>query len=115
MNTYFLKTFILACIFLNTFQNVYSQCAYPQCPVVINEIMVSPAGDASANSLYNGDTLNGGDPTMGAEWIELYNTDPCHNIDIGCCFLAFKTSTGTETNWGSFLFPGGTQNPSKWT
>jgi|GEM_PF-1737660 len=109
MSTFFYKIILLACTFFIASDDIYSQCVYPQCPIVINEVMVSPAGNASVNSLYDGDSLNGGDPNLGEEWIELYNTDPCHTIDIGCCFIAFNTSSGN--NWGSFLIPGGTQIP----
>lgn len=70
--------------------------------------MVSPAGDASVNCFYNGDTLNGADPTLGAEWVELYNTDPCHPADISCYILGCETSSGTGQNWGDIHFPGGT-------
>jgi gliding motility-associated-like protein len=108
MKTFFYKIILLGCIIFSVFYNARSQCWYPQCSIVINEIMVSPVGNSSVNSLYDNDTLNGGDPTLGEEWIELYNLDACHTIDISCCFLAFETSTGTDQNWGSFLFPGGT-------
>jgi gliding motility-associated-like protein len=74
-------------------------------PVVINEVMVTPAGDASVNSFYNGDTLNGGNPALGAEWIELYNMNPCDTIDIGCFIIGWETSSGTGQNWGSMYFP----------
>ncbi|MFH0865185.1 MAG: gliding motility-associated C-terminal domain-containing protein [Bacteroidota bacterium] len=106
MNTNIGKIVFLVCLL---FSGVH--IAYSQCPVVINEVMVSPAGGASVNCFYNGDTLNGGDPTQGAEWIELYNTDPCNTADVSCYIIAFETSSGTGQNWGSFLLPGGTQIP----
>jgi gliding motility-associated-like protein len=106
MNTYFNRILFLGCFFFSTVGFLLSQN-----PVVINEIMVSPVGNASVNCFYNGDTLNGGDPTLGAEWVELYNTDPCHTADISCYILGFETSSGTGQNWGDYHFPGGTTIP----
>lgn len=73
--------------------------------------MVSPAGSSSVNCFYNNDTLNGANPNLGAEWIELYNTDPCHPADISCFIIGCETSSGTGQNWGDFHFPGGTVIP----
>lgn len=106
MITSYFRTYLLGCIIF-----ISSHFAFSQNPVVINEIMVSPAGNASVNCFYNGDTLNGGDPTLGAEWVELYNTDPCHVADLSCYILGWETSGGTGQNWGDIHFPGGTTIP----
>ncbi|NVO01432.1 MAG: gliding motility-associated C-terminal domain-containing protein [Bacteroidetes bacterium] len=80
-------------------------------PLVINEVMVTPAGGVSTNSLYDNGALTGSGPTDDAEWIELYNPSSCDSADISCFVLASNMGDSTSANWGTFLFPGGTVIP----
>ena len=97
MKTYIGKILFVISFLLSGFLKVHSQC-----PVVINEVMVSPTGGINENCFYNADTLNGGNPNLGLEWIELYNANPCDSFDISCYMIAFETSSGTGQNYGSF-------------
>lgn len=77
--------------------------------VVINEVMPRPGGgdsDACIQSM-----VNNSNPACGTEWVELYNPDPCNDIDISCYYLASRTWSG-NTNTGVFCLPPGTVIPS---
>jgi gliding motility-associated-like protein len=87
---------IILTLTLNTF---FSQ-------VVINEVMVNPAGgntDGCIQSLANTNS------SCGSEYVELYNTDPCNSFDLSCYVLG---STGfTAPNIGAVSLPSGTIIP----
>lgn len=75
--------------------------------VVINEVMVMPLTDGTSSvfqSMYNSTAGSG------AEWIELYNTDPCNAADISCFSLGGMDG---GTNGGVFSFPAGTTIPPR--
>lgn len=77
--------------------------------VVINEVMPRPGGgdsDACIQSM-----VSPANPTCGTEWVELYNPDPCNDVDISCYYLASRTWSG-NTNTGVFCLPPGTVVPS---
>ncbi len=79
--------------------------------VVINEIMAAPTGGITTNSVWDNYQSPGGN----AEWIELYNSDPCNDIDISCYTIGSNqdptTGTGTS-NYGTFTFPAGSIIPA---
>ena len=54
--------------------------------VVINEVMVKPATDATSSVFQT--LFSCTQPTQGNEYIELYNSDPCNAVDISCWILA---------------------------
>lgn len=72
--------------------------------VFINEVFVQPAADP-VDPVYQSmaDCLN---PTVGEEWVEIYNASLCDTIDIGCYRLASNTSTNNQM---TFAFPAGTR------
>lgn len=73
--------------------------------VVINEVHPRPVGgdtDQTFQSMYNSTS------TSGAEFIELFNTDPCNAIDISCWTIGGMDG---GTNGGAFSFPSGTMIP----
>jgi len=77
--------------------------------VVINEVMPRPAGGDSDGCLQS--MVSTANPACGTEWVELYNPDPCNDVDISCYYLASRTWSGT-TNTGVFCLPTGTVVPS---
>lgn len=88
-------------IFLSCF--VLFQQANAQ--VVINEVHPRPSGgdtDQTFQSMYNSTS------TSGAEFIELFNTDPCNAVDISCWTIGGMDG---GTNGGAFSFPSGTVIP----
>jgi gliding motility-associated-like protein len=96
--------FVLSCTILNA-------------QVVINEVMVMPGTNYSATG--GGDNTNAAIQGMyyysnsvygGSEWVELYNTDPCAPVDIGCWMLGANCGPGA-TGEGAFIFPQGTIIP----
>jgi gliding motility-associated-like protein len=73
--------------------------------VVINEVHPRPAGgdtDQAFQSMYNSTA------TSGSEFVEIYNTDPCNDVDISCWSIGGMDG---GTNGGSFSFPAGTMIP----
>ncbi len=73
--------------------------------VVINEILVNPAGgssDPAFQSMYNSVA------TYGSEFIEIYNTSNCNSVDISCWTIGGMDG---GTNGGAFSFPSGTIIP----
>jgi hypothetical protein len=101
---YFLFLIAIQCI--NT-KNILAQ----PYPVVINEVMVTPVGGIATNSLYDDGTQTGLGPLANAQWIELYNTNPCDTVDVSCWMLASDMSNASDTNNGNLRFPGGTFIP----
>lgn len=84
---------------LLTFSATYAQ-------VVINEIQVVPP--TSSLSAQFQSMFNCPNPTFGAEWVELYNPDPCTPADISGFILGSRTAA---TNFGAIMFPAGTIIP----
>jgi gliding motility-associated-like protein len=94
-----------------------------QAQVVINEIVVAPAGGTTTNSLFTRCGAFDGSAATGAlEWVELFNSDPCNPVDIGCFILASNSGevrgicgrpgdNSSSDNAGSFTFPAGTIIP----
>jgi gliding motility-associated-like protein len=76
--------------------------------IVINEIQTQPAGSTTASNPQN---LVDCTPTPGAEYIELYNTNPCAAIDISCYILANNIAGTSAAAHGGFRFPAGTIVP----
>jgi gliding motility-associated-like protein len=69
-------------------------CDWQGPSILINELMISPvSGDGSMV----GPGPNGGR----GEWIELYNPNVCHPVDISCYYLGNHTHEGT----GGFRLP----------
>lgn len=83
---------------------LFSSFAFGQ--VVINEIMVNPAGGNTDACIQSMATTTTG---CGSEYIELYNTDACDPIDISCYFIG--SSGFGAANTGAFCFPQGTVIP----
>jgi gliding motility-associated-like protein len=69
-------------------------CDWQGPSILINELMISPtSGDGS---------MSGPGPSGGrGEWIELYNPNVCHPVDISCYYLGNYTHEGT----GGFRLP----------
>lgn len=69
-------------------------CDWQGPSILINELMISPtSGDGS---------MSGPGPSGGrGEWIELYNPNVCHPVDISCYYLGNYTYEGT----GGFRLP----------
>ena len=76
--------------------------------VVINEVMPRPSGGDSDGCIQS--MVNTTDLSCGAEWIELYNPDPCQAADVSCYFIGSRTWSG-NTNTGVFSIPNGTTIP----
>jgi len=85
--------------------------------VVINEIMVMPGSNYVG--MPGGDNTNASIQAMfyysngvygGSEWIELYNSDPCMSVDIGCWMISSNSGPGSTAE-GAFIFPEGTVIP----
>jgi gliding motility-associated-like protein len=74
--------------------------------VVINEIMINPAGGNTDACIQSMATTTSG---CGSEYIELYNNDACDPIDISCYFIG--SSGFGAANTGAFCFPQGTVIP----
>ena len=79
-----------------------------QSQIVINEIQTQPAGSTTASNPQN---LVDCTPTPGAEYVELYNSDPCTPIDISCYILANNIAGTSVAAHGGFRFPAGTIIP----
>ena len=79
-----------------------------QSQMVINEIQTQPAGSTTASNPQN---LVDCTPTPGAEYVELYNSDPCTPIDISCYILANNIAGTSVAAHGGFRFPAGTIIP----
>ncbi len=93
--------FITIIISMLFYYNLHSQ-------IVINEIQTQPAGSTTASNPQN---LVDCTPTPGAEYIELYNTNPCTAIDISCYILANNIAGTSVAAHGGFRFPAGTIVP----
>ncbi len=76
--------------------------------VVINEVQMQPAGSATGTNPQN---LVDCTPNDGAEFIELYNTDPCNSVDISCYILGCNIAGTSAASHGAFRFPSGTIIP----
>lgn len=101
-------------ILVFSFLALISSKSFSQCTVVINEIMASPIGLNATNSLYdNYQSATSTGPTQNAEWIELYNPDPCNSVDISCWILGGtgEVASVSGLNVGNFTFPQGTIIP----
>jgi gliding motility-associated-like protein len=83
-------------------------CFRLQSQIVINEIQTQPAGSTTASNPQN---LVDCTPTPGAEYVELYNTDPCTPLDISCYILANNIAGTSAAAHGGFRFPAGTIVP----
>ncbi len=75
--------------------------------VVINEVMNKPPTSTIDQTFQSLKVCS--QPTYGAEYIELYNPDPCTPADIGCYMIGFRV-WGNTTD-GTFRFPAGTTIP----
>jgi hypothetical protein len=107
MTFYNLKTsiYLYCCCITAVFILFHGQVLKSQ--VVINEVMVMPSTDGTSaqfQSMYN--TTAG----FGAEWIELYNTDPCNAANISCFSIGGMDG---GLNGGLFSFPAGTTIPPR--
>ncbi|MCF8423072.1 MAG: gliding motility-associated C-terminal domain-containing protein [Bacteroidia bacterium] len=69
---------------------------------------MQPAGSSSASNPQN---LVDCTPNAGAEFIELYNTNPCNAVDISCYILANNIAGTSVAAHGGFRFPAGTIIP----
>lgn len=83
-------------------------CNYSGGSILINEVMISPAGGDGS--------IFGNNDTMRGEWIELYNPDSCCPKDISCYYLGNNTTDAFEGNPpgdypGGFEIPQGTVVP----
>jgi gliding motility-associated-like protein len=76
--------------------------------IVINEIQTQPAGSTTGSNPQN---LVDCTPTPGAEYVELYNTNPCNAIDISCYIIANNIAGTSVAAHGGFRFPAGTIVP----
>ena len=83
-------------------------CFNLQSQIVINEIQIQPAGSSTASNPQN---LVDCTPIPGAEFIELYNTNPCNSVDISCYILANNIAGTSAAAHGGFRFPSGTIIP----
>ena len=83
-------------------------CLRLQSQIVINEIQTQPAGSTTASNPQN---LVDCTPTPGAEYVELYNSDPCTPVDISCYILANNIAGTSAAAHGGFRFPAGTIIP----
>ena len=88
-------------IFFITAIAVYSQ-------VVINEVHMNPAGSSLSSNPQN---MVDCTPTPGAEYVELYNKNPCASVDISCYIIAANVAGTSTTSHGAFRFPAGTVIP----
>ncbi len=76
--------------------------------VVINEVHMQPAGSTTGTNPQN---LADCTPNNGAEYIELYNTDPCNVADISCYIVGCNIAGTSAAAHGAFRFPQGTIIP----
>ena len=83
-------------------------CFSSKSQIVINEIQTQPAGSTTASNPQN---LVDCTPTQGAEYVELYNSDPCTPVDISCYILANNIAGTSAAAHGGFRFPAGTIVP----
>lgn len=64
-------------------------CVYDGPSILINEIMLSPAGQFDG-SLFG--VANNSANAQEGEWIELFNPDECRSVDISCYYLGNNAS-----------------------
>ena len=83
-------------------------CLNSRSQIIINEIQTQPAGSTTASNPQN---LVDCTPNPGAEYVELYNTDPCNAIDISCYIIANNIAGTSVAAHGGFRFPAGTIVP----
>lgn len=90
-------------------------CDYDGPSILINEVMVSP--ETNDGAIYTSDAS--AKTERGGEWLELYNPDVCHAVDISGYFFGNATSdtpapnaAGTLDNLSAgFVLPEGTIVP----
>lgn len=66
--------------------------------VVINELHIRPDSSNPQSQWL----AHCADTTLGAQWIEIYNTSQCDTIDLSCYMLGSATA---DSNFGTFSFP----------
>jgi len=66
---------------------------------------MQPAGSSTGTNPQN---MADCAPNNGSEYIELYNSDPCQAVDIGCYILACNIAGTSAASHGAFRFPAGT-------
>jgi gliding motility-associated-like protein len=77
-------------------------CGYSGPDILINEMMTTPAfGNGSLIGRWGGE----------AEWIELYNPNPCKSVDISCYFLGNNIEDNFQFYGGGYYIPQGTIVP----
>jgi hypothetical protein len=91
---------LAACVLLGWTSSLRGQS------VVINEVQVKPPVDALSATYQS--MFNCSNPTFGAEWVELYNPDPCLSMDVSGYILGART---IATNFGAVMLPAGTTIP----
>ncbi len=96
-----MKYFVVLLAFITTTLSVYSQ-------VVINEVHMNPTGSGLSSNPQN---MADCTPTPGAEYVELYNKNPCTSVDISCYIIAANVAGTSATSHGAFRFPAGTVIP----
>ncbi len=77
---------------------------FPQ--VKINEVYIQPAFDSTG--VPTEFMTNCIDTTVGAEWVEIYNSSRCDTVDLSCFMLGARTS---DSNRVTFAFPANTFLP----
>ncbi|PKP18365.1 MAG: hypothetical protein CVU05_13655, partial [Bacteroidetes bacterium HGW-Bacteroidetes-21] len=87
-------------------------CNYSGPTVILNEIMLAPS--SFDGSLY-GDGPGFGVDNNEGEWIELYNRDTCHPVDVSCYILGNNSVDVLDIDYfdygGAYVLPSGTIIP----